>query len=175
MDADSGQISVSLYGEVQKEVIQATLAEDYGIDVAFHDTSVIHVERPAATGAAVKILHAEENPYLATIGLRIEPAAEGSGIKFGMDVAARDVPLYLFKSFDAFAETMEKHVRHALVEGRHGWHVTDCVVTMVECEYSSPDGPPSTRGPLSMPADFRKLTPIVIKMLGRRPPVLAVG
>ncbi len=33
---------------------------------------------------------------------------------------------------------------------------------MTESNYSSPDGPPSTRGPLSTAADFRKLTPLVV-------------
>jgi ribosomal protection tetracycline resistance protein len=33
---------------------------------------------------------------------------------------------------------------------------------MVACDYSSPDGPPSTRGPLSTAADFRRLTPVVV-------------
>jgi len=43
-----------------------------------------------------------------------------------------------------------------------GWQVIDCVVTMTESNYSSPDGPPATRGPLSTAADFRKLTPLVL-------------
>src|SRR5262245_29086226 len=33
-----GELYVSLYGEVQKEVIQQTLANDFGIDVEFHET-----------------------------------------------------------------------------------------------------------------------------------------
>jgi ribosomal protection tetracycline resistance protein len=33
---------------------------------------------------------------------------------------------------------------------------------MIDCNYSVPDGPPSKRGPLSTPADFRDLTPIVL-------------
>ena len=49
-----------------------------------------------------------------------------------------------------------------LREGLHGWQVTDCVVTMTDCAYSVPDGPPSRRGPLSTAADFRKLTPLVL-------------
>ena len=68
------ELSVSLYGEVQKEVIQATLATDFGIDVTFRETTTICIERPAGTGEAVEVLHAESNPFLATIGLRVEPA-----------------------------------------------------------------------------------------------------
>ena len=44
-DDERHEMSVSLYGEVQKEVIQATLAEDYGIDVEFHETTPIYIER----------------------------------------------------------------------------------------------------------------------------------
>ncbi len=67
-DDTSQEISVSLYGEVQTEVIQATLADDFGLDVSFRETTTICVERPVATGKAVEILHAESNPFPATIG-----------------------------------------------------------------------------------------------------------
>ena len=40
------ELSVSLYGEVQKEVIQATLASEFGLDVAFRETTPICIERP---------------------------------------------------------------------------------------------------------------------------------
>ena len=43
------EISVSLYGEVQKEVIQATLARDFGLDVSFRETTTICIERPVGT------------------------------------------------------------------------------------------------------------------------------
>ena len=156
------ELSVSLYGEVQKEVIEATLADDYGIQVTFRDTTPIYVERPIGSGYAIEILKAEGNPFLATIGLRVEPAPEGSGVHFQLAVDARVVPLYLYKTIESFAEHMAGYVRGALREGLNGWEVTDCTVTMADCTYSVPDGPPSRRGPLSTAADFRKLTPIVL-------------
>jgi ribosomal protection tetracycline resistance protein len=156
------EISVSLYGEVQKEVIQATLANDYGIDVTFRETTTIHIERPIRTGEAVEVLHAESNPFLATVGLRVDPAPNGSGIDFRLEVDPRTVPLYLYKTLDGFTERMGEYVRRTLQEGLFGWQVTDCVVTMTKCTYSIPDGPPSRRGPLSTAADFRKLTPLVL-------------
>jgi ribosomal protection tetracycline resistance protein len=155
------EISVSLYGEVQKEVIQATLANEYGLDVTFRETTPIYVERPVGTGEAIEILHAESNPFWATIGLRIEPAPEGSGIAFGLEVDSQTVPLYLYKTLERFSERMAHYVRQTLREGLFGWQVTDCLVTMTRCMYSVPDGPPSRRGPLSTAADFRKLTPLV--------------
>ena len=77
------EISVSLYGEVQKEVIQATLANDFGVDVTFRATTTICIERPDGTGAAAEILGEEPNPFLATVGLastrRRSAAASSSG------------------------------------------------------------------------------------------------
>ena len=161
-DDESGEVAVSLYGEVQKEVIQATLAEEYGIEVEFDDTTTLYVERPRRRGEALVVLHADDNPFLATIGLRIEPGPAGSGIEFRLRVPARTVPLFVYKSVDGFAVAMEQYVRRTLREGLFGWPVTDCVVTMVESNYSSPDGPPSTRGALSTAADFRKCAPLAV-------------
>ena len=161
-DDERRELSVSLYGEVQKEVLAATLATEYGIEVDFRETTPIYVERPTRTGDAVEVLNTESNPYRATIGLRVEGAREGSGVAFALDIDTRTVPLYAYKSPDAFAESMDEYVRTALERGRFGWQVIDCAVTMTECGYSVPDGPPSRRGPLSSPADFRKLTPIVL-------------
>jgi ribosomal protection tetracycline resistance protein len=156
------ELSVSLYGEVQKEVIQATLANDFGIEVTFRETTPIYIERPVGSGEAIEILHADSNPFLATIGLRIDPAPNGSGIEFRLQADVRTLPLYLYKTVESFTENMGQYVRQTLKEGLFGWQVTDCIVTMTKCTYSVPDGPPSRRGPLSTAADFRKLTPIVV-------------
>jgi ribosomal protection tetracycline resistance protein len=156
------EISLSLYGEVQKEVIQATLANDYGLDVTFRETTPIYIERPVRIGDAIETLHADSNPFFATIGLRVAPAPDGSSVELQLQVDPRTVPLYLYKTVESFAEHMAQYVRQTLREGLFGWQVTDCLVTVTRCNYSVPDGPPSRRGPLSTAADFRKLTPIVV-------------
>jgi ribosomal protection tetracycline resistance protein len=161
-DDSRHELSVSLYGEVQGQVLQATLADEYGIDVSFREPTPICVERPLGAGEAVEILHAETNPHMATIGLRIEPAPEDSGIELRLDVHPTAVPLYVYKRFERFEEAMNEYVREALAEGLFGWHVTDCLVTMTRCMYAIPDGPPSRRG-RSTSADFRKLTPLVLR------------
>ncbi len=162
VDDTGREISVSLYGEVQKEVIGATLADEFGIDVTFRPSTVICVERPAGTGEAIEFLNTATNPFQATIGLRVEPGPPGSGVRFLLDVPAQNVPTYVYKSVDGFADYMGQYVRHALREGRYGWPVTDCVVTLFHNDYSVADGPPSKRGPVSQPADFRNLTPMVL-------------
>jgi ribosomal protection tetracycline resistance protein len=147
------EISVSLYGEVQSEVIQATLAGEFGIEVTFRETTTICIERPARSGAAVETLEEAANPFLATIGLRIDPAPAGSGLDFRLQVGIRSVPMYVFKTVESFTSLMEQYVRSALQEGLSGWLVTDCIVTLTDCDYAAPS---------STAADFRKLTPLVL-------------
>ena len=79
------EISLSLYGEVQKEMIEATLADDYGLRVAFRETTTICIERVVGTGEAATAKDAEDNPFLAGVGLRIEPAPPGSGLAYARD------------------------------------------------------------------------------------------
>jgi ribosomal protection tetracycline resistance protein len=169
-DDERREISVSLYGEVQKEVIQATLAGDYGIEVTFRETTTIYVERPAGTGSALEVLQSDDHPYSATIGLTVEPAAAGSGIGFRLDIDPRTIPLYIYKNAGSFAQAMTGYVEQALRTGRYGWQVTDCLVTMTDCGYYVGDGPAKQvlATPRTTSADFRKLTPLVLSQaLGR--------
>ena len=161
-DEPGRELTVSLYGQVQQEVLEATLRDDLGVDSIFRDTTPIYVERPRGSGEALEILHGDANPFNAEIGLRIEPAPEDSGIVFRLEVAARDIPLYVYRTREEFGAQMERYVRAALNEGLRGWQVVDCIVTMTQCAYSGSDGPPSRRGPTSTAADFRKLTPLVV-------------
>ena len=48
------ELSVSLYGEVQKEVIEATLSNEFGLEVTFRETTPIYIERPIGTGEAIE-------------------------------------------------------------------------------------------------------------------------
>ncbi|MCG5220752.1 elongation factor G [Streptosporangium sp. KLBMP 9127] len=152
------ETSVSLYGEVQKEVIQATLANDFGIDVTFRETTTIHIERPVGTGAAAEIMSAESNPFLATVGLRIEPAPIGTGVDFGLEVELGSMPF-------SFIKAVEETVRETLRQGLHGWEVIDCVVTLTHSGYAPRQS--SAHGVFdksmsSTAGDFRLLTPLVL-------------
>lgn len=165
---ENGRPTVSLYGRVQQEVIASTLAEEHGIEVEFSEASVLHVERLRGVGTATERFNTPSNPYWATIGLRMSPAEPGAGVVFDLDVALRDLPLFLFKSVEHFISVMSRHVARALARGQSGWEVTDCRVTLTEVGYASWDGPPSQRGPLPTALDYRKLTPIVVRQAVRR-------
>jgi ribosomal protection tetracycline resistance protein len=151
------EISVSLYGEVQKEVIQATLTNDFGLDVGFRETTTICIERPAGSGEAVEVLREAPNPFLATVGLRIEPAAVGSGVEFRLEVELGSMPL-------AFFRAVEDTLRETLRQGLRGWEVTDSRVTMTRSGYlprQSHAHQGFAKEMSSTGADFRGVTPLV--------------
>jgi ribosomal protection tetracycline resistance protein len=153
------ELSVSLYGEVQKEVIQATLAGDFNIGVAFRETTTICVERPNGAGAAVEFNGKAPNPFLATVGLRLAPAPVGAGVQFGLAIELHgSMPL-------AFFTAVEETVHDTLRQGLYGWQVTDCTVTMTHSGYSARQSSAHGIFDKSMSStarDFRQLTPLVV-------------
>ncbi|MGI8768184.1 MAG: GTP-binding protein [Propionibacteriaceae bacterium] len=152
------EISVSLYGEVQKEVIASTLADDFGIEVIFRATTTICIERPTGIGSAVERIKDEGNPFLATVGLRIEPAPVDSGVEFRLEVERGAMP-------PAFFRAVEETVRATLHQGLYGWQVTDCVVTMTHSGYCPRQSHAHAVFDKSMSSsgrDFRQLTPLVL-------------
>src|SRR5213078_2729798 len=108
-----GELAVSLYGEVQKEVIQATLAADFGIEVTFRETTTICIERPVGSGQAAELLGVPGNPFR---------------VAFRLEVDVHSVPMYVYKTVGNFAAMMTRYITQALCEGLRGWQVTDCTV-----------------------------------------------
>jgi ribosomal protection tetracycline resistance protein len=154
------ELYLSLYGEVQKEVIQSTLASDFAIDVQFRESTTICIERPIGTGEAVEFKRSPTNPFpLATIGLRIEPAASNTGVQFRLsNEVLGKMPLAFFKA-------VEDTVHQTLHQGIHGWQVTDCLVTMTHAGYSARHSHAHQRFNKSMSStgeDYRGLTPLVL-------------
>ncbi|KRB50775.1 GTP-binding protein [Rhizobium sp. Root708] len=143
---DASEMFLSLYGEVQKEVIQATLLHDFGVDARFEESTVIHVERPAGIGEGIEVIFREPNPFLATVGLRIEPRPEGSGNTFALEVDVGQMPV-------SFYRAVEEAVSETLKAGLSGWQVIDCHVAVTALKQTSPS---------STAADFRGLTPLVL-------------
>jgi ribosomal protection tetracycline resistance protein len=163
-DDERQEIYVSLYGAVQKEVIQSTLADDFNVAATFRETTMIYIERPLGSASALEVLQSDSHPYSATVGLHVEPGPIDSGITFQLNFDSRLIPLYIYKTAGHFTDVMTQYILHAFERGLYGWQVTDCVVTMNECNYYIGDG--TTKRVLPTPrttaADFRKLTPLVL-------------
>jgi ribosomal protection tetracycline resistance protein len=159
-----GEDVVSLYGEVQKEVIEATLADEYGLPVSFEETTTLCVERLTGCGSAYELNKVAPNPFLATVGLRVEPAPPGAGVSFGLAVEPGSMP-------PAFFKAVEETVTETLRQGLYGWPVPDCAVTMTHSGYSARQSHSHAVFDKSMSStagDFRNLTPLVLTEALRR-------
>ncbi len=146
-DPNTSAISIRLFGEVQREVISATLSETYNLAVRFEETRTIYIERLVGSGSALEEISTDEtNFFWATVGLRLEPAPPGAGSSFTLDVELGSLPL-------SFHKAIEESVHQTLQHGLYGWEVLDCAVTLTRTGYASP---------ISAAGDFRLATPLVV-------------
>jgi ribosomal protection tetracycline resistance protein len=157
LDEFDGNARVRIHGEVQKEVIGALLEERFGVRAHFNGTFVVCIERVIGAAEAIEEMGKEDNPYLATIGLRVEPADVGHGLTFSPGTQRGNLP-------PSFIAACEEGVRSALEQGLYGWAVTDCHVTMTAsayCPRQSHAHQSFNKAMSSVGADFRNLAPVV--------------
>lgn len=140
------ELYIRIFGEVQKEVIEEALKEQYDLEVRFSETRTVCLEKPAGTGQALEIIAEGDNPFYATVGFKVEPGLPGSGVAYALEVELGSLPL-------AFHKAIEETVHQTLKQGLSGWEVTDIVVTLTHTGYFSP---------VSAAGDFRKLVPLVL-------------
>ena len=146
-----GEIAVSLYGEVQKEVIRDTLAADFRVEAAFSETTPICIERLVGEGAS---LWEPPYPFIARVGLRVEPRPPGAGVEFALEVDVGDLPAAFFKA-------VEDAVRETLRQGLLGWEIPDAYVAMTHViRYR--------HWATSNPAEHRRLTPLALMQAIKR-------
>ncbi|HEX4741373.1 MAG TPA: translation factor GTPase family protein [Caulobacteraceae bacterium] len=146
-----GEIAVSLYGEVQKEVIRDTLADDFHLEAEFAETTPICIERLVGEGAS---LWEPPYPFLARVGLRVEPRPPGNGVEFKLEVEVGSMPA-------AFIKAVEDAVRETLRQGLQGWEIPDAFVAMTHViRYR--------HFAASTPADHRRLTPLALMQAVKR-------
>ncbi|MEC3973741.1 translation factor GTPase family protein [Amycolatopsis sp. H20-H5] len=144
--APGGGLTVSLYGEVQREVIAARLDAEFGVEADFSPSRVVCIEKPRGTGSAVEEFGKDGPPNLyATVGLRLEPGPPGSGTRFLLEAERGSLP-------PSFVTAIEETVHATLRQGLHGWQVVDCAVTLTHTGYASP---------ISTAGDFRAVTALV--------------
>jgi len=137
-------IYLRIFGEIQQEVIETMLKEQYGLAVRFAETGIVCIEKPRGSGQMIEFMGAAGNPFVATVGLRVEPGPVGSGITYNYTPGALPLPFY---------RAIEETVRASFVQGVYGWEVTDIVVTLTHTGYSSV---------VSTAGDFRNLVPLVL-------------
>ncbi|HVT71430.1 MAG TPA: translation factor GTPase family protein [Trebonia sp.] len=158
VDEERGEIAVSLYGEVQKEVIADLLGDQFGVAVTFRPTVTVHIERITGTGTARAFMAERTTPYLATLGFRVEPAPVGDGLACALEVERGSMP-------PAFFAATWEGVRAGLAQGRSGWAIPDARVVLTHTGYAprqSAMHQKFNKNFSSVGADFRNLAPVLI-------------
>ncbi|MGV3466898.1 MAG: GTP-binding protein [Heyndrickxia sp.] len=140
------ELYIRLFGEVQKEVVETTLKEQYHLEVSFSETRIVCMEKPKGIGFASEIMGDPGNPFYGTVGFRIEPGNTGSGVTYRLEVELGSLPL-------SFHKAIEDTVYEVLQQGLYGWEVTDIIITLTHSGYASP---------VTTAADFRNLGPLVL-------------
>ena len=147
IDTVTHEIILSFLGKVQMEVICSLLEEKYHVGVAMKEPSVIYLERPQKKASYTIHIEVPPNPFWASIGLTVTPLPVGSGTQYKSEVSLG----YLNQSFQ---NAVMEGVRYGMEQGLYGWGVTDCQICFDYGVYYSP---------VSTPADFRFLAPVVLE------------
>ena len=147
IDTVTHEIILSFLGKVQLEVVCSLLEEKYHVRVAMKEPTVIYLERPLKRATYTIHIEVPPNPFWASVGLTITPLPAGSGIQYESEVSLG----YLNQSFQ---NAVMEGVRYGLEQGLYGWEVTDCRICFNYGVYYSP---------VSTPADFRFLAPVVLE------------
>ena len=147
VDSTTHEIVLSFLGRMQLEVVSALLTEKYKIETAVKEPTVIYLERPLKVASHTIHIEVPPNPFWASIGLSVTPLPLGSGVQCESRVSLG----YLNQSFQ---NAVMDGIRYGLGQGLCGWNVTDCKICFEYGLYYSP---------VSTPADFRSLAPIVLE------------
>ncbi|WYQ42045.1 translation factor GTPase family protein [Bacillus sp. FSL W7-1321] len=145
-DAATGDHFIRIFGHVQQEVLLSALKNEQGLSVSMSEPLVVCIEKPSGVGAAVEWIGEKGNPFYATLGFRVEPGPEGSGLSYQLEAELGSLP-------PAFQRAVRDTCRVVLQEGLKGWAVEDIIVTLTHTGYWSP---------VSTARDFRGLAPLVL-------------
>ncbi|MBR4881150.1 MAG: TetM/TetW/TetO/TetS family tetracycline resistance ribosomal protection protein, partial [Clostridia bacterium] len=120
----TGEISVSVMGKIELEILQQRIAERFNIDVSFGDCGVIYKETLAEP--TVGYGHFEPLRHYSEVHLRIEPTERGSGISFESEC-----------SLNSLASNFQHLVRTHVFEKEHrgvltGYALTDVKIILLK-------------------------------------------
>ncbi|NNC11614.1 TetM/TetW/TetO/TetS family tetracycline resistance ribosomal protection protein [Planctomonas sp. JC2975] len=158
VDDDRAEVAVTLFGDVQKEVIAALLDEQFGIAVVFRPTTTRQIERISNIGSAHAIMSEHTTGYLATLGFIVAPGEIGTGLTVELAVERGSMP-------PAFFSATREGIEAGLAQGRYGWPIPDAHVTITHTGYAprqSHSHQKFNKGMSSVGADFRLLAPMLI-------------
>ena len=123
-NADSEEISVSLMGEIQTEVLLRIAKDRFGLDIELDEGRILYRETIADT--VVGRGHFEPLRHYAEVHLRLDPLPEGSGIVIDSECSA-----------DRLSSSWQRLILTHIEERRHrgvltGSPITDIKITLTE-------------------------------------------
>ena len=117
------EITISLMGEVQTEVLKHLIKERYNVDIGFGEGHTLYKETIAETVYGVG--HFEPLRHYAEVELRLESAERGSGLSFASEVSEDELSLNYQRLILSHLE--EKEYKGVLT----GSPITDMKITLV--------------------------------------------
>lgn len=139
------EIQLRIVGKIQLEILGELLLERYNLRANFSAPSVIYKETPTKAGEGFDA-YLMPKPCWAILRFRIEPLPRGSGLVY----ESKTSPSRLLYRYQNHVETA---VPEALMQGLHGWEVTDLKVTLIDGEHHHVH---------THPLDFFLCTPLAI-------------
>ena len=126
-DADAREITLSMMGPMQLEILKALALERYGLVVDFSPPTIIYKETPTKGGHGFEA-YTMPKPCWAVIDLAIEPLPRGSGYTFKSVVPNQQMLL-------RYQHHVEQELPRALKQGQYHWEVTDLAITLIGGEH----------------------------------------
>ncbi|MDT2833578.1 GTP-binding protein [Vagococcus carniphilus] len=146
IDPDTSEISVNIFGRVQKEYVEESLRRRYDFTtLSLSLPKVVYKEVVKEKGYGTIEVDEALNPYWATMALSIE-ANDDQGIRFNSLVTTG----YLKQSFQHAIETS---VKESIKTGLYDYELINATITLTDAEFFSP---------VSTPSEFRQLTPYAL-------------
>ena len=146
IDKENSEISMKIFGRVQREYIEETLRRRYPFkSLSLSLPTIVYKEVVKEIGEGTIEVDEDLNPYWATMTLKVEPS-DVAGIQFDSLVTTG----YLKQSFQ---NAIRESVFESTKTGIYDFELTNVKVTLTDAEFFSP---------VSTPSEFRKLTPYAL-------------
>lgn len=121
------EITVSITGRIQTEIIDSLLIERYGIAASFSPPTVIYKETPSKAGIGYAD-YTMPKPCWAVVKFMLEPMPRGYGVSYHGKLPSN-------QCFYRYQTHIRTSFYQCLEQGLHGWEVTDLRCTLIGGEH----------------------------------------
>ncbi|MCK5737759.1 TetM/TetW/TetO/TetS family tetracycline resistance ribosomal protection protein, partial [bacterium] len=139
------EVHIKIMGNIQLEILDATLQYRFDLAVSFGKPAVIYKETPAKPMEGYES-YTMPKPCWAIVRFQIDPGESGSGIHFESDVGVNHIA-------QRYQNEIARFIPETLKQGPKGWAVTDIRIRLIAGEHHTVH---------SRPGDFKIATAIAL-------------